>query len=111
MRVAPADAWVLHGVVEGAAGVVEDLAHVDAAGDQVVAGGVDVVHGEDRAVDRARLGRSDPLAEDDRRLRTGRSELYPPEVFVGDIDIQAKSQFLVEALGPIDVRDRYEQNF
>ncbi len=50
MRVAPADARVLHGVVEGAAGVVEDLAHVDAAGDQVVAGGVDVVHGEDQAV-------------------------------------------------------------
>ena len=34
MRVAPADAWVLHGVVEGAAGVVEDLAYVDAVGDQ-----------------------------------------------------------------------------
>jgi hypothetical protein len=91
---------------------VENLAHVDAAGDQVVAGGVDVVHRQDRAVDRARLGGSDPLAEDDRRLRTGRSELYPPEVLVGDVvDIQAKSQFLVEALGPIDVRDRYEQNF
>ena len=33
LRVAPADARVLHGVVEGAAGVVEDLAHIDAAGD------------------------------------------------------------------------------
>jgi Epoxide hydrolase N terminus len=32
---------------------------------QVVASGVNVVHREDRAVDRARLGRSDPLAEDD----------------------------------------------
>ena len=111
MRIAPADAWVLHGVVEGAAGVVENLAHVDAAGDQVVAGGVDVVHRQDQRVDRARLGRSDPLAEDDRRLRTGRSELYPPEVLVADVDIQAKSQFLIEALGPIDIRDRYEQNF
>ena len=68
LRVAPADARVLHGVVEGAAGVMEDLAHVDAAGDQVVAGGVDVVHGEDQAVRRARLGRRDSLAEDDRRL-------------------------------------------
>ena len=65
MRVAPADAWVLHGVVKGAAGIVENLAHVDAAGDQVVAGGVDVVHRQDRGVDRAWLGRSDPLAEDD----------------------------------------------
>jgi hypothetical protein len=35
----------------------------------------------------------------------------PPEVLVGDVDIQTKSQFLVEELGPIDVRDRYEQNF
>jgi len=111
LRVAPADAWVLHGVVEGAAGVVENLAHVDAAGDQVVAGGVDVVHRQDQRVDRAWLGGSDPLAEDDRRPRTGRSEVYRPEVLVGDVEIQAKSQFLIEALSPINVRDRYEQNF
>src|SRR5215211_3931180 len=39
LRVAPADARILHGVVEGAAGVVEDLAYVDATGDQVVADG------------------------------------------------------------------------
>jgi len=90
---------------------VENFAHVDAVGDQVVAGGVDVVHRPDRAVDRARLGGSDPLPKNDRRLRTGRSELYSPEVLIGDVDIQAKSQFLVEALGPIDVGDRYEQNF
>src|SRR4029434_9803419 len=66
LRVAPADAWVLHGVVEGEAGVVEDLAHLDAAGDQVVAGGLDIVHGEDQAVRQTGLGRSDALAEDDR---------------------------------------------
>jgi hypothetical protein len=36
------------GVVEGAAGVVEDLADFDAAGDQVVASGVDVIDGEDQ---------------------------------------------------------------
>src|SRR5918996_4136029 len=41
-RVAPRHARVLHGIVEGAAGVVEDLGDVDAAGDQVLAGGVDV---------------------------------------------------------------------
>ena len=112
MWVAPVDAWILHGVVEGATGIVENLAHVDAAGDQIVAGGINVVHHQDRAVDRAGLGRSDPLAEDDRRLRTGRSELYRPEILVGDVvDIQTKSQFLVEAFRPIDVRDSYEQNF
>src|SRR5262249_17384742 len=56
MRGASPGPGVLHAVVEGAAGVVEDLANVDAAGDQVVAGGVDVVHGEGQAVRRARLG-------------------------------------------------------
>ena len=29
--------------------------------------------------------------------------MYPPEVLVRDVEIQAKSQFLIEALGPIDV--------
>ena len=37
-RIAPSDARVLQGVVEGAAGVMEYLAHVDAAGDQVARG-------------------------------------------------------------------------
>ena len=48
MRVAPRHARVLHGIVERAAGIVEDFADVDAAGDQVLAGGVDVIHGEDQ---------------------------------------------------------------
>ena len=55
LRIAPADARVLYGVVERAAGVVEDLAHLDAAGNQVVAGDVDIVDGEDQDVRRARL--------------------------------------------------------
>src|SRR5215207_4753153 len=55
LRVAPAGARVLDGVGEGAAGVVEDLAHGDAAGEQVLAGGVDVVDGEGQAARRARL--------------------------------------------------------
>src|SRR4030095_12918734 len=53
-RVTPSDARVLHSVIKWAAGVVEDLAHVDAAADQLVAGGVEVVHGEDW------LGRASP---------------------------------------------------
>ena len=69
LRVAPADAWIVHGVVEGTACVVEDFAHVNAACDQVVAGGVDVVHGEDEAVRRVALVRRHSLAEDDRGLR------------------------------------------
>src|ERR1043166_2744879 len=39
-RIAPSYARVLHSVVERAAGVVEDFADVDAAGDQVLASGV-----------------------------------------------------------------------
>jgi hypothetical protein len=66
-RVPPSDARVLRGVVEGAAGVVEYLADVDAAGDQVVAGGVEIIYGEDQ-VRRAKSARRDSLAEDDRRL-------------------------------------------
>src|SRR5437763_6981368 len=58
LRVAPSDARVLDCIVEGAAGVVEHLADVDATGDQVLAGGIDIVHSEDQ-FDRARLGRSD----------------------------------------------------
>jgi hypothetical protein len=65
---------------------MEDLAHVDAACDQVVAGGVDVVHGEDQ-LRGAGLGRRDSLAEDDRRLRSRRSELYAAKVFIRDVDI------------------------
>src|SRR5262249_8841947 len=67
LRVAPRRARVLHDIVERAAGVVEDFADVDTAGDQVLAGSVDVIHGEDE-VSRARLGRRDSLAKDDRCL-------------------------------------------
>src|SRR6516225_5029982 len=111
LRVAPADAWVLHGVVEGAAGVVEDLAHVNPAGDQVVAGGVDVVHGEDQAVHRARRGRRDSLAEDDRGLRGRRRELHHPEVFMGVVDVFTKPQCRIKALGTIDVGDGQHYHF
>ena len=38
-RVAPGDARFLHSVIKWAAGVVEDFAQVDAAVDQVIAGG------------------------------------------------------------------------
>src|SRR5262249_57134459 len=65
-RVTPSDAWVLHGVVEREAGVVEDLAHLDAAGNQVVAGSLHLIHGEDQAVRQARLGRPDSPGEDGR---------------------------------------------
>ena len=67
-RVAPSDARFLHSVIKWAAGVMEDLAHVDAAADQVIAGGVEVVHREGTSSCRARPDRRDSPAEDDRRL-------------------------------------------
>src|SRR5437867_11671588 len=66
-RVAPNDARVLHGVVQGASGAVEDLAGVNAASDKVLADGVNVIHGQHQ-VRRARSGRRDSLAKDDRCL-------------------------------------------
>ena len=42
MRIASADMRLVRGIVEWAAGVVEDLAHLDAALNQVVADRVDV---------------------------------------------------------------------
>ena len=41
----------------------------------------------------------------------GGVNLYCTEILFDDgVGIQAKSQFLVEALGAIDVRDRYDQD-
>src|SRR5262245_4925100 len=74
-RVAPVDPRVLHGGVEGASGIVEDLAHLDAAGGEIGAGRGDVVYGEDQAGPRAGLWRHDSLAEDDRGWRVVRRHL------------------------------------
>ena len=46
-------------------------AHLDAVREELAAGRVDVLHRQDLAVDRARLGGSDPLAEDDRTVSPG----------------------------------------
>src|SRR4030095_15263573 len=67
LRIASSYARGFHCFVEGAAGVVEHLADLDAAGDQVPVSGVDVIHSEDQ-VRRARLGRRDSLTEDDRGI-------------------------------------------
>src|SRR4051794_39674834 len=48
---------------EAAAGVVEDLAHVGAPSDQGVTGDVDVVDGQEQAVERAGERGGDPGAE------------------------------------------------
>gem|GEM_PF-3861275 len=65
LRIASVVSWFLHGVVERATRIVKNLAHVDTAAAQVVAGGVDIVDSQDGGLNKARLGGSDPLAEDD----------------------------------------------
>jgi hypothetical protein len=48
------------GVVEHTAHVVEDLARVDAAADELRVGRLDVDNGELQSLNRARRGRRDP---------------------------------------------------
>ena len=59
---------------------VPDLADLDAAGDQVVTGGDDVVDDEEQALQRAGRHRRRALPELDRGLRAGRGELHAPRV-------------------------------
>jgi hypothetical protein len=56
---------------EAATGFVERLTHLDAAREEFVAGGLDVVHRQEQPVERARLGGGDAVAEDDRAVRSG----------------------------------------
>src|SRR5205807_4761265 len=63
LRFAPRDARIFLGIVERAAGIVEDLADVHATSLQVVAGGGDILHGEDQ-LRRPRSPRHNSLAED-----------------------------------------------
>ena len=66
------------GVVEHAGGVVEDVADLGAAVGQVGPGRVDVGGDQVQALGRARRGRADPGAEDDRAGRARRGQLYHP---------------------------------
>ena len=112
LRVAATDAWVLHGVVEGAAGVVEDLAYVDAAGDQLGAGGVDVVYGEGQAVRRAGLRRRDSLAEDNRGWRVVRRQLHDAKVVARcEVGVEPPAEILVERLRAVDVGNAEHHDF
>jgi hypothetical protein len=92
-------------VVEDPAGVVEHLADVDAAADELLARRVDVVHREHQVLDRAGDGRRHVLTEDDRRVGAGRRELDDVEVAVGELGVEPPAEARVEALRPVDVGD------
>jgi hypothetical protein len=90
------------GVVEHPTGVVEHLAHLDATVDQLGPGCLDIGDDELQTFSRARCGRGDPTAEDDRARRARRRQLHDPEAAVtGEIGVQAPPQRLIEALGPV----------
>src|SRR5437868_15313193 len=73
LRVAPGDASVLDGSVEGKIAEVKDFAHIGAACFQLRTGRVDVIYGQDQAAHRAWLRPGHSLPEDHRRVRVWRS--------------------------------------
>ena len=82
------------------------LADVDAAADEIVPGGVDVLDHEDQPLSGSGLSRRAALAELDRALRVGRRDLHRPDVVADDqVDVQPPSEALIEALCPIDIGD------
>src|SRR6266481_7176498 len=95
------------GVVKHAAGVVEQFAHLYTAIDELGARRLDVGHDEIESLCRARHGRRNSLAEDDRASRAWRRELYDPKlVTLSEVGVEPPTQVAVKALGAIDVRDR-----
>src|SRR5215207_2518381 len=83
------------------------LADVDAAADEIVPGGVDVLDREKQPVKGTRLSpQRDALAEVDRALRVGRRHLHRPEVVAGgQVGVQPPSEALIEALCPVNIGD------
>src|SRR5687767_8845698 len=88
-------------------GAVEHFAHADAAIDEFGARGLDVGHDQIESARRARRGRRESLAEVDRARRARRRELHAPELVTDhEVSVEPPTQFAVEALGAIDVRNR-----
>ncbi len=83
-----------------------DVAHLDAAADELVVGRVDV--GDDQSgFGRAGRGGRESQTERDRCPGAGRRELNDPKpVHRGDVVVQPPPQALVEPLGAIDVGHR-----
>src|ERR1700733_8196105 len=77
-----------------------DLADVDAAFDQISAGGVDVLDDEDHGLGGARLRIRAPLAELDRASGVRRSELHVADLFADhQVDVQPPAKTLEKGLG------------
>src|SRR4051794_22871529 len=115
LRIRPRGARSRVGVkppAETAAAVVEYLADLNPAREQLAPGGVDIIHRQQKTDYRAGRGRRDPLSEDDRCLRARGGEVHSAVVRVaGIVDVQAKPELLVEALCPIDVGNGHHDHF
>jgi len=86
---------------------VEHLADLDAATEQLVAGGHDVRDDQVQALGGAGRRRGDVLAEDDRASGARRRELDHTKVVTGgEVGVEPPTQAAVKTLGAIDVRNR-----
>ena len=85
--------------------VVEELADLDAGGDQLVPGGHDVGNDQE-CLGRTGSGRRDVLAEMDRAAGARRRELDQAEIFAGGaVDVEPPSDALVKLLRAVDIRN------
>src|SRR5690348_14176961 len=101
----------LVGACEDVVAAMEHFAYLDAAIEQVFAGGFDVGDDQVQALGGARRRRGDVLAEDDRAPRAFRRKLdTAPVVTVGEVAVEPPSEPRVELLRAIDIRDREDDN-
>src|SRR5712692_7761245 len=90
-----------------AAGIVEHLADLDAATEQLLAGGLDVGDDQVQSLGGARCRRGDVLAEDDRAPGARRRKLdRAPVVTVGEVGVEPPPEPPIELLRAVDIRDR-----
>src|SRR5262252_5362710 len=86
---------------------VEHFAYLDAAIEQLFAGGFDVGDDQVQALCGAGCRRGDVFAENDRASGARRRKLDPaPVVTVGEVAVEPPSEPRVELLRAVDIRDR-----
>src|SRR3954447_23071136 len=85
---------------------MEGFARIDAAFDELRAGGLDVADDEVQPLERPWRRGTDAIADRDRARRAGRRHLYVSEVVAGPVvDVEAEAQLVgVEVLRAVDVR-------
>src|ERR1700722_17542897 len=97
---------------EHVAAAVEHLADLNAATEQIIAGGLDVSDDQIKSLGGAGSGRGNILAEDDRAPRARRRELNDPKVLtVVIVGVEPPPEAPVEFLRTVDIRDRDNGDF